>query len=923
MENITFKVNGKELTVRADPRMRLLDLLRGDLGLKGAKQGCDGGECGACSVIIDGEVEMSCLVQVGKVRGRSITTIEGLGTPEDPHPIQRAFVEVGAVQCGYCTPGMVIAAKGLLDKNPRPRPEEIKKALAPNLCRCTGYARIVQGVELASGYIRGEGAAAPILAGGGIGRSFWGFNAFEKACGSTIYSADMEMEGMLHGAVLRSPHAHAEILGIDTSDALAMDGVEAVLTAKDVTGINNHGRFFKDQPVLCGDKVRYVGDMVALVMAHSEKIANKALNKVKVDYRPIGSVFDPFEALKDGAPKIYEKGNLCYVQKVPKGDVERGFAESDVIVEETFITPFNEHAYIEPEAGVAYIDGEGRVTVCAGTQNPHFVQAEVARCLGLELERVRVIQMPTGGGFGGKLDISVHIVIALAALKLGRPVRLVFTRKESFLTTGKRHPFHMRYKIGAKKGGEFTALKAEVVANTGAYTGFGPGVMTRAALHAAGPYCFPNVAIEVKAVYTNNPSCGAMRGFGAPQVTTALESIIDMLAERLGIDPLELRYINGFQRGHQIPTGETLSTVVPFKRTIEAVKQQYASMGRSGRWLKKEAIGPGKGDERFKRGLGIGCNWFGIGMTGLQNPGQAIARLEQDGAIHIFTGAADIGQGITTGLAQIASQIFNLPLNRIIMSTTDTSEAPNSGPTSAMRQMYFSGNAVYEASCKLKELMIDYASKMLEEKSENIALDGGHLLSLNYPSHKISFEKLASACAREKVELRTTAKYDPGITHFDHEKGQGVPYPAYVYGTQLAEVQVDTQTGEVKLLRVVAAHDVGKAINPLMCAGQIEGSIVMALGFALMEEFVPGKTANFHNYKIPTISDYPEMKIIFIEEPEPSGPFGAKGVGESAGIATAGAILNAIYDATGVRICDLPATPDKILKGLAQLRRRD
>ncbi|MDP2727237.1 MAG: molybdopterin-dependent oxidoreductase, partial [Dehalococcoidia bacterium] len=524
--NIALVVNGERRELGVAPRRRLLDVLRDDLMLMGTKEGCGQGQCGACSVLIDGVLTKACLTQVGKVEGKHITTIEGLGSPANLHPLQEAFVQAGAIQCGFCTPGMIMAAKALLDRNPKPSRAEVKEALVENLCRCTGYYKIIDAVMMVADGKKPSitqeippdrliGARAPRVDG------------VDKATGLAKYGADFWMEGMLYAQVLRSPHPHARILGIDTSEALRLPGVEAVVTAKDIPGVNRFGIQIKDQQVLVEDKVRKVGDAVAAVAATTEAIARQALSLIKVDYEPLESVFDPLAALEPQAPQIHEKGNLLAVRRIIKGDVEKGFAQADLVVENVYSTPFVDHGYIEPEAGVAYIDESGRLVVFACNQGAHYQQEEIATLLGIGKERIRVIQATTGGGFGGKNELSVQGIIALLAYKLKRPVKFVYSRRESFETTGKAQAYQLKYKTGIMSDGRLTAVKVELLVNGGAYASASPVTLVRAVVHSTGPYYIPNVFVEGKLVYTNTCFGAGLRGFGVPQVAFAAESQMD------------------------------------------------------------------------------------------------------------------------------------------------------------------------------------------------------------------------------------------------------------------------------------------------------------------------------------------------------------------------------------------------------------
>jgi CO/xanthine dehydrogenase Mo-binding subunit len=664
-----------------------------------------------------------------------------------------------------------------------------------------------------------------------------------------------------------------------------------------------------------GDKARCIGDPIAAVAAVSEEVAEEAVKKIKVDYEVLEPVLDPFFALQERSPKVhedYKDGNLLYLRKIIKGDVEKALKESDVSVENTFTTPFIEHAYIDTEAGIAYIDEEGRVVVHSSSQDSHNYQADLSVVMGLPAERIRVIQATTGGAFGGKIDFSVQGILALLAYKLKKPVKWVYSREESFLASGKRHPYHIRCRTGANKKGRLTAADYDVVSDTGAYCSWGRAIITRAAVHCTGPYYIPNVRYLGKLVYTNHPYGTAMRGFGVPQVSMAIEAHMDILAEKLKIDPLVFRLRNCLEPGKELGTGRGLTASVGIKACFKALESFYKKEKRSIQRTNEDRLK----QRSYKRmGIGIGGMWFGIGWTGMPNPAEARAELGKNGKVIVYTGACDVGQGLVTTLAQISASEFGLPLKRVEIVSGDTAFTPVSNITCASRQTYISGNAVKMATGKLKKALVEAAAKTLEDKVENVKVGDGFLYSKQFPDHRVDLERLYYICKNEEISTAYDALFDPGVVKLD-ENGQGFPYSTYAFGAQVAVVEVDTETGLVKVLKVAAAHDVGRAINPLSVEGQIQGGVLMGQGYALQEEFIPGLTKNFKSYAIPTISDMPEIIPIIVEDPEPTGPFGAKGVGEPALIPTAPAIVNAVYNATGVRIYDIPLTPERVLRGL-------
>lgn len=733
-------------------------------------------------------------------------------------------------------------------------------------------------------------------------------DALEKVLGEAKYGADLSSKEPFHLKVVRSPKPHAKIVRIEINDALKVPGVERIFTAKDVPGRNLSGVINKDQPILASDRVRYVGDPVALVSTQTEEAAEEAAKKVLVVYEDLPFINRPEEALKLDAPLIHEKGNLLYEFRVIKGDVQAGFKEAEIIVEETYTTTWIDHAYLEPDAGLSYSDDEGRITVVCPTQNVHYDQKEVAALLALPSEKVRIIQCATGGGFGGRLDITVQCLLALAAFHLKKPVKIVYSREEVFQVTSKRHPLTIRYKSGAGKDGKLTAVEVDILGDTGAYASYGSTVAIRSAIHATGPYEVPHVKVRSRMVYTNNPWAGAMRGFGVPQMAFAHESQMDLLAKELKIDPIEIRLKNALHVGSETASGQTLMTSVGIGETLKKVKEWRDQRGISKIDSKKPFI---------KKGIGVGSMWYGIGNSGVANPSTAQMEIDPNGEVRLFTGAADIGQGSDTVLLQIASESLGVPLKEIRLIRADTAITTDAGATSASRQTYVSGNAILDAIKNLKQEITKEASRLLEVDRQDLFFEDGKIKSKSNPSVSLSIKEMAKRCGRV---LRGEGSFDPETTRLDSETGQGAPYATYAFATHLAEVEVDTETGRVKVNRVIASHDVGKAIHPKNVMGQIMGGVAMGTGFALMEEFVPDETTSFVNYLIPTSKDVPEVIPILVEDEEPTGPFGAKGVGEPALIPSAPAILNAIADAIGERIFHLPANLERVMEAVNKSR---
>ena len=739
-----------------------------------------------------------------------------------------------------------------------------------------------------------------------IGQNIPKIGLEKRLRGEPIFSADLELDNPLILRVLRSTRPHAYIKRIVSEKALKIRGVVGVFTSEDIPGENLTGIINKDQPLLAAGKVRSVGEPVALVAAETQAAADQALKAIEVTYEEMPSVFSPAESLAAGAPKIHEKGNLLFTRKIKKGNIEKAFEQSAAIIEKTYRTAPIEHSYLEPDAGAGYVDFDDTLVIFASTQNPHYDHKEVVGLLGLEDEQVRIVQAATGGGFGSKLDMNVQGFVGLALYHLKRPVRMVYTREEVYLATAKRHRLEMTLKTGADSQGKLLAMSATIICDTGAYASYGIAVTSRSAVHATGPYEIETVAVESRCVYTNNPFAGAMRGFGTPQIALAHESQMDLLAQELGLDPFEIRRINALKPGSKTGTGQKLAASVGIGECLDAIEPHYEQA--KSKW-QTAPIDPYK-----KRGVGIGCMWYGIGNTGVQNPSTARITMDRNGNVTLFTGCADIGQGSTTVLAQIAAEVLGLKPEAIRLVVADTKCTTNAGATSASRQTYISGNAVKDAAEKLTDVLMTAAVNKLKAPKSSLFLESGYVRDSADPNNKVEFSWLAQHIHQKGLPLTWSGFFDPETVPLNAKTGEGAPYATYAFACQLALVSVDTLTGEVKVEKIVAAHDVGKAIHPENVKGQICGGVAMGIGFALMEEFVPGQTLSFKDYLIPTCADMPEIVPIIVESPEPSGPFGAKGVGEPALIPTAPAIINALANALGKRIYELPANLERVLE---------
>ena len=744
-----------------------------------------------------------------------------------------------------------------------------------------------------------------------VGLSLERVGARQKALGQARFGVDQAKDGDLFLACVRSEKAPARIMEIDSSPALALPGVVRVFTAKDIPGDPRLGIIpvSKDQEFLAVDTVKHPGQAVAFVAAKTKQAALDGARAVKLRLEEKPGVFSAQEALAKGAPLVHPDfpgGNLLAAKRIVKGDADEALRKSAVVVEAEYTTSRLEHSAIETEGGRAeYVDG--RVLVWACTQNPHYDQADVARFLGVEKEKVRVVQAETGGGFGGKLDLSVQPFLALAAWHLKCGVRMAYSREESFLASGKRHSFTMRYITGADEQGLITGMKVDMLADTGAFASYGLAVNTRAVVHASGPYLVPNLDAVCRVAYTNNSWNGAMRGFGVPQAAVGHEGQMDALAKALDMDPLEFRLKNVLRAGQRTATGQLLKHGVGIAQCLEKVKPIYE------KWQREK-----KSDDRKLAGVGVGAMFYGIGNTGVSNPATAQMEWTKSGRVVLCTGAADIGQGSDTVLRQIAAARLGLDPEAIELCRGDTDRTTDAGATSASRQTYISGNAVLSAAEALEMKILDGARDLLGGRHLDMALDGGTVKLKDGSGRELAVTEVVKHLASKDVRAKADGGFDPNFTALDENTGQGRPYATYAYAAQCALVEVDTASGMTRVKEVAAAHDVGRAINQRAVMGQICGGVTMGVGMALMEEYKPGSSDNFENYHIPTAADSPRVTPLIVEDPEPTGPYGAKGVGEPALIPTAPAIAGAVSDALGRPMRNLPMSLERIMEALEE-----
>lgn len=754
-----------------------------------------------------------------------------------------------------------------------------------------------------------------------IGKPILRVDAPLKVTGKAYYVDDLKLPGMLHGKVLRSNVPHALIKEIDASEAYRISEVKAVVTGSEFP--YRHGLLIRDEPFLAQGRVRYIGEAVAAVAAATEEAAEKAIELIRVTYEPLPPVFDPLQAMDPGAPLLHENllsyarsevcqpvpnSNICSHFKLRKGDVEKAFEEADLVLENTYTTSFNQHSALEPHAAVGLFDQSGKITVWTGNDGPHRCLREIALSMSIPFSNVRIISAFQGGGFGSKGGLRAEaIAVALASKVRNRPVKVTYTREEVFTSTLLRHPVLIRSKTGVMKDGKIVAKKVELFWNTGAYGEKGPWVCRNASMSASGPYNIPNVWIDGYCIYTNNPISGPMRGFGVPQVAFAYESQMDEIAHALKIDPLELRLKNALAKNDETPWGEKIISI--------GLKECLRKAAEGLQW--------GEPTKERNRGKGIAC--MQKFTTTLQGVTSAIVKYNHDGSLDILTSSMEIGQGVLTVLSQFASEELNVPVERIRVSSPDTDYTPFDASTTGSRSTYHMGNAVILACRDIKKQAVSMVSEFLNLPKKELKFKDGKVVSKK--GHEISVTEIinryydgARGGGGDLVGRATF--YTKSGTGLDAETGRGKrPAAFWMYGAQAVKVEVDPETGKVKILRFCTAHDVGKVINPLSCEQQMEGALAMGIGFALFEKvnIEEGQILNpsLESYKIPTVYDLPQdVSIFFVEEPHPEGPYGAKGLAEPATAPTAAAIANAIFDATGIRIREVPLTAEKIQAAL-------
>ena len=919
---IHLTVNGQDYMLSIEPGEKLVDVLRKRLHLTGTKVGCGEGQCGTCTVLLDGRPVKSCLYPAANADGKTVLTIEGLGEVVDGalklHPLQTAFVDYGAVQCGFCTPGQIMASWALLKNNPNPSSEDIHKALKRNLCRCGSYPSIEKAILAAAEALRtgnplGEPAVTESERPGRVGgRKAVRPDAVDKVTGQAVFTDDLAFENMLFARVKRAMVPHGILRQVDVSAARDYPGVVAVMTAEDLPGAHKHGLVFPDWPILVGvgEQVSYEGDAIAILAAETQTAADEAVALIGVEIDPLPVVSSPVQACEPDAPQLRETGNLMEHIKVRKGDLDQGFAEADWVFEETFNTPTMDHAFMEPECSVAVPSADGRMTVYVASQIPYEDRRQVAEALGWPEERVHIAGQTMGGGFGGKEDISGQIHSALLADATGRPVKLLFDRKESLLVHPKRHATQITVKLGVRQDGHLTAAETLLYGDTGAYASLGDKVMTRATTHSAGCYVIPHTKADCYAMFTNNPPAGAFRGFGVIQASFAIESMMDMIAHRLDLDPFALRRMNALRTGTRTNTNQLLVDSVGLVDCLDQVEARLHEVAGERPF---DPVREERGGVTFVRTWGMAAAFKNTGLgSGADDSSGALVELLPEGRFDVRSSAAELGQGLVTVLRMIVAEELDARPDDVDVHVMDTDMAPDGGPTTASRQTYVTGNAAKFAARAFRQKITDFLVDLLEVTPEEITFRESQVL---VGENAIDLGQLYQLLVENNAPTIETYHYAAPAT--EPLGTDGDIHFAFSFAVQAVQIEINLATGEIRVLRVITANDAGEVINPLGFNAQVEGGTVMGVGHALMEEvdLVAGhnRTEGFKQYHIPGIMDTPLIDTFPVEAPTNDGPYGAKGIGEIVSIPTPPAIANALYNAIGLRVHRLPIKAETVL----------
>ena len=912
-----LELNGKPIELPADRSQRASTFLREELLLRGTKIGCQQGDCGSCTIIVDDEAVYSCLIPLAQLEGKRVVTIEGIRKETGCGArLQDAFLAHQAVQCGFCIPGMLMASAAAIEADRVKCRSDAEHSIAGVLCRCTGYQKIVDAVTEVGCGVRPQAPPEMPAAGAAVGAAIARLDGPIKVDGSQQFGADSIPPQSLYIRAIRSPYHRARFKFGDTSAFVrANAGIHRVFTHKDVPALNLHGVAapYADQPVLPQQETRHQLEAVALVVGERAAVEALDLSKFPVTWWPLTPAMTTQAAHAPGAPLLHSHrlGNILIEGLVARGEPAKQIENAAHVVSGTFTTSFVEHAYLEPEAGWAVRRG-GIIEVHSPTQAPHSHRSDLAKILGIDEANVHVKPTAVGGGFGGKLDMTVQPLLAIAAWHLDGPVGMILSREESIATSTKRHPGHMTSSIAADAEGRIVAVEFEGDFNTGAYASWGTAVANRVPVHASGPYYVPHYRAKTRAIHTNVTAAGAFRGFGVPQTMIAQEQLIDELAIRAGLDPLAFRLLNALRPGQAIPTGQVLDDSVGIVECLEALKPDWEDA--KARTAEKNREAPAG----IRFGLGMAAFFYGCGNTALPNPSTIRMGILPTGEVVLHQGAVDAGQGSNTVIPQIAADALGISVKQLLIVGADTNLTPDCGRTSASRQTFVTGNAAYMAG---RQLRSQITALLAVDENASLRFRSGRV-----ETHGLHQDQSRGVDLRELpvnalgYVMMAEERFDPSTTPLD-AMGQGAPYAVYAFGAQMAEVMVDCETGSVRVLRVVAAHDVGRAVNPSLLEGQIEGAVAQGVGLALMEKFYPGVNNNLHDYLIPTAHDVPQVKSILVEANSSIGPYGAKGIGEPALVPTAAAILNAVHHATNARLTVAPATPEEVARAISALRR--
>ena len=971
MENakvdVTLTINNKLRTLSVGLDESLLVALR-RASYFSVKYGCDDGTCGVCTVLLNGKPVRSCKVKAVDVDGAEITTLEGLGRNGELHPLQSAFMETGAIQCGYCTPAQILSAKALLDQNPDPSEDEIRKSLNGVLCRCTGYVRGVEAVKRAAAILRGEKVSpythveqilpddveqielpeAFYRRDGGrnplpplvitprampptriLGKPEVKIDARKLAQGRPVFTDDLHLDGMLYGALLTSPHAHARIRNIDASRARALPGVHAVLTYKDIprvkyaSGGQSYPQPLPYDQVSLDDKVRHVGDRVAIVAAETPEIAQRALELIEVDYEVLPAVVDPERAMQDGAPVIHDEPdtegiydaqhNVVHHIAAEVGDVEQAFAEADHLFEGEYRTPKQQQVHLEPHVCITYLDEDDRLVIRTSTQVPFHIRRMVAPLIGLPVRRIRVIKPRIGGGFGNKQELILEDLCAHLTLATMRPVRMVYSRTQEFTSSRSRHANIIRYRIGVKEG-KVTAASLYLIGDTGAYGAHGLTVNMVGGFKGLTLYNPPNARFICDVVYTNTPPAGAFRGYGAMQCQYGIEVLMEEIADKLGLDVVE------FKRSNWLKIGEPMHLSKQLGEGREGVEQaiqssalaQCVDIGLCATDFKSKRRQHRSQNARYRHGIGMAVVMHGSGIANL-DMAAATLKMNDDGSFNLLIGATDLGTGSDTILAQMAAEVLGIPLEDVIVYSSDTDFTPFDKGAYASSTTYISGGAVRKAALRIKDQILEHAKLMLDiSDPSDLVLENRKVIAPDGRSVTLAEIALSSLHQQNQHQIMATASHMSPLS----------PPPT---AAQFAEIVVDTQTGRISVERLLMVVDCGRVINPITAAGQVEGGMAQALGFTLTEEMLFDQEGhplnpNLAKYRIPRAAEMPAMDVIFVQTDEPSGPFGAKSVAEISIDGVAPAIASAIHDATGVWMRELPYTPERVKSALQRAK---